>query len=43
MSNDLRTQRHQPRPPSRWLLLMKVIIAVGRVVSFAMFLLKHHE
>lgn len=34
MSNDPRTQRHQPPSPSRWLLLMKVVIAVGQVVSF---------
>jgi hypothetical protein len=34
MSNDPRTQRHQPPEPSRWLLIFKVIIAVGQVVSF---------
>ena len=38
MSTDPRTQRHQPPNSSRWLLLMKVIIAVGRVVSFVKFL-----
>lgn len=34
MSTYPRTQRHQPPEPSRWLLLMKVIIAMGQVVSF---------
>lgn len=43
MSKDPRTQRHQPPTPSRWLLVMKVVIAIGRVVSFVMLLLKHHE
>lgn len=40
MSNDLRTQRHQPPGPSRWILLMKVIVAIGQMVSFVMFLIK---
>jgi len=43
MSTDPRTQHHQPRPPSRWILLMKVIIAVGRMVSFAKLYLQLHE
>lgn len=44
MSNkDPRTQRHQPPAPSKWLLLAKVVIAVGRVVSFLALLSKHHE
>lgn len=34
MSNDPRTQRHQPPGRSRWLLLMKAVIAIGQVVSF---------
>ncbi len=36
MSTDPRTQRHPtPDPePSRWLLLMKVVIAAGQVVAF---------
>lgn len=34
MSSDPRTQRHQPPSPSRWLLLLKALIAIGQVVSF---------
>lgn len=35
MSNYPRTQRHRPPlKPSRWLLLMKVVIAIGQVVAF---------
>lgn len=34
MSNDPRTQRHHTPEPSRWLLLMKVVIAIGQVVAF---------
>lgn len=35
MSSDLHTQRHQqpPQRPSRWILLMKVIIAIGQVAA----------
>lgn len=40
MSNDPRTQRHQPPEPSRWLLLLKVIIAVGQVVAFVRYFLR---
>jgi len=43
MSNDLRTQRHQPPSPSRWIFVYKILVAVGRVVSFLMFLWKHLE
>jgi hypothetical protein len=43
MSKDPRTQRHQPPTPSRWLILMKAVIAAGKVVSFVTFLMKHHE
>lgn len=42
MSRHPRTQRHQPPSPSRWLLLMKVIIAIGQVVSFLKYFL-HRE
>lgn len=34
MSKDRRTQRNQTPEPSRWLILFKVIIAVGQVVAF---------
>ena len=34
MSIDPRTQRHQPPKPSRWILLFKVIVALGQVVAF---------
>jgi hypothetical protein len=34
MSRHPRTQRHKPPEPSRWLLLFKVIIAIGQVVTF---------
>lgn len=33
MSNDPRQQRHRPPVPSRWLTLMKVIIALGQLAS----------
>ena len=33
MSSDPRTQRHHPPPPpSRWLFVMKVLVAIGQVV-----------
>ncbi len=38
MSNNPRKQRHRFPPPSHWLLLMKVVIALGRIVSFVMWL-----
>ncbi len=32
MSSNPRTQRHHPPPgPSRWLFVMKVLIAIGQV------------
>lgn len=34
MSKDLRTQRRQAPKPSRWLLLLKVVVAIGQVISF---------
>ena len=35
MSKDRRTQRNPHPEPSRWLILFKVIIAIGQVMSFA--------
>lgn len=33
MSSDPRKQRHHPPPdPSRWLFVMKVLVAIGQVV-----------
>lgn len=43
MSNYHRTQRHKPPPPSRWLLLMKVVIAIGQVVSLAKYFVHFRE
>lgn len=35
VSKYLRTRRHHHQPePSRWILLMKVIIAIGQLVAF---------
>lgn len=34
MSTDPRTQRHRPPDPSRWIILFKVIVALGQVAAF---------
>jgi hypothetical protein len=43
MSQDLHTQRHQPPSPSKWILLWKVIVAVGQVVSFVRWIFHFRE
>lgn len=31
MSSDPRTQRHLPPDPSRWLFVMKMLVAIGQL------------